>query len=211
MARHSEGLQRILGPRVKEPEPGHPRATTEWLPADVRRSLEAVYMGFGGRHAGNTVPAGPWGFVVDGNLHLELDGSGHFNRYRAATLETEWARRLPWAAAYREYCVQYEDNCLDDGGTAGERWTSAAAEAMFGPAGEPGNLTGAGSPQWKQDALYAAVQDACGLMGEGVRLARISIYDTVAGVSLEEALSGKASLDREDLLGFIEERSVGAS
>src|SRR3954469_3733946 len=192
MARHTEGLQKILGPRLAEPEPGHPRATSEWLPAEVRRSLEAVYMGFGGRRAGNAVLAGPWDFVLDGNLYLELDGSGHFNRYRAATLEAEWARRLPWAAAYREYCVQYEDNCLDDGGTAGGGWTAAAAEAMFGPAGEPGNLTGAGSPQWKQDALYSAVQDACGLMGEGIRLARISIYDTVAGTSLEEALSGKA-------------------
>lgn len=211
MARYSEGLQRILGPRLEVPEPGHPRATTEWLPANVRRSLEAVYMGFGGRRAGNALLAGPWDFVFAGNLHLELDGSRRFNRYRAATLESEWARRLPWAAAYREYCVRHEDNCLADGGTAADGWTSAAAEAMFGPAGEPGNLTGAGSPQWKQDALYAAVQDACGLLGEGVRLARISIYDTVAGVSLAEALSGKAGLDREDLLGFIEERAVGAA
>jgi hypothetical protein len=168
-------------------------------------------MGFGGRRAGNELLAGPWDFVLDGILHLELDGSRHFNRYRAATLETEWARRLPWAAAYREYCVQYEGSCLDDGGTAADAWTSAAAEAMFGPAGEPGNLTGAGSPRWKQDALSAAVQDACGLAGEGIRLARISIYDTVAGVNLAEALVGKASLDPADLLAFIDERSVGTS
>jgi len=211
MARHTEGLQKILGPRLKEPEPGHPRATSEWLPANLRRSLEAVYMGFGGRRAGNPVLAGPWDFVFDGNLRLELDGPRHFNRYRAATLETEWARRLPWAAAYREYCVQYEDNCLDEGGTAPDCWTSAAAEEMFGPAGEPGNLTGPGSPQWKQDALYAAVQDACGLAGEGIRLARISVYDTVAGVDLADALLGKADLDPADLLDFISERSVGAA
>ncbi|MFD1214262.1 hypothetical protein ACFQ36_19730 [Arthrobacter sp. GCM10027362] len=211
MARYSEGLQRILGPRLQKPGPGESGATTEWLPANVRRSLEAVYMGFGGRNPGRTLEAGGWDFVFDGHLRLELDGPLHFNRYRGATLETEWAQRLPWAPAYREYCVQYEDSCGAGGGTAGQCWTSAAAEEMFGPAGEPGVLTGAGSPGWKQRALYDAVRDACGLYADGIRLARLCIYDTVAGVNLGDALAGTASLDRADLLKFMADRTVGAS
>ncbi|NKX55767.1 hypothetical protein HGG74_14710 [Arthrobacter sp. E918] len=149
--------------------------------------------------------------MLDGQLYLQLDGPLHFNRYRAVTLETEWARQLPWAAAYRDYCRQHEDGCLENGGGEGGQWTSPEAEAMFGPPGEPGTLTGRGSPCWKQRALYDAVRDACGLHADGVRLARISIYDTVAGVSLADALSGNSELDRDGLLDFIERRAVGRS
>lgn len=210
MAKHSEGLQRILGPGLTKPGPGHPAATTEQLPVNIRRSLEAVYMGFGGRHAGSELAAGPWDFVLDGQLYLELDDGPHFNRYRAATLETEWAKQLPWTAAYREYCRQHEDECLANG-KAGQDWTSPAAEALFGAPGEPGSLTGPGSPVWKQRALHDAVRDACALHADGVRLARLSIYDTVAGVVLGEALLGTADLERDELLDFIKGRSAGRS
>jgi hypothetical protein len=210
MVRHSEGLQKILGPQLKKPDPGHLNATTERLPANIRRSLEAVYMGFGGRRPGKALEAGPWAFVFDGQLHIELDDALHFNRYRAATLETEWARRLPWAAAYRDYCVQYEDDCAQAGGEADQE-ASGSTEEMFGAPDEAGSLAASSSPQWKQRALYDAVRDACGLYADGIRLARLSIYDTVAGVNLGEALSGQAGLDRQDLLDFIDSRSVGQS
>ncbi|NKX52005.1 hypothetical protein HER39_15810, partial [Arthrobacter deserti] len=62
-----------------------------------------------------------------------------------------------------------------------------------------------------QRALHDAVRDACALHADGVRLARLSIYDTVAGVVLGEALLGTADLERDELLDFIKGRSAGRS
>jgi hypothetical protein len=80
-------------------------------------------------------------------------------------------------------------------------------EQMFGPAGPRGILDGAGSPRWKQRAIYDAMRDAAALHGS-VRLVRLSTYDEVGGATLGCALEGTAPVERDALQRLIEERTV---
>jgi hypothetical protein len=138
---------------------------------------------------------------------VELDESAHFNRYRGATLQPAWARHLPWHGAYAEFSVQFEDVCLKERGWGGY-WTNTSTERLFGPPGLQRSLQGAGSPRWKQRALYDAMRDIAALHGI-VRLVRLSVYDELRGSQLGRALSGKAPLDTESLRALIETRTFG--
>jgi hypothetical protein len=54
--------------------------------------------------------------------------------------------------------------------------------------GPPGDLDGAGAPRWKQRALYDAMKDTARSAGAGAAvLARVSVWDPVAGATLGEA------------------------
>ncbi|WIB01263.1 hypothetical protein [Curtobacterium sp. MCBA15_012] len=66
-----------------------------------------------------------------------------------------------------------------------------------------------GAPRWKQRALYDAVKDAAAATGV-VRLARLSIYDHVEGVRLEDFLRGLAVVTAEALYSFVAARSSAA-
>jgi len=184
-----------------------PRPKLLAMPPTAREQVMELYRALGGVHAAPSLAAGPWDSAYEGNVVVELDESAHFNRYRAATLEPEWAQQLPWHSAYISYSVACEGVCLKERGWGGY-WTNTSTERQFGPPGPKGELEGAGSPRWKQRALYDAMRDIVALHGD-VRLVRLSVYDDLGGVPLGHALSGKAPLDAVALRVLVEERTLG--
>jgi hypothetical protein len=107
---------------------------------------------------------GPWDLLVDGVL-VELDEQMHFNRYRTVTLELAAYRELPRfpRAAYREFCSSRETECRRHGWSSGA-WTDPSSERHFGAPRPQGELRGAGSPRWKQRAVYDAMKDLTSLV-----------------------------------------------
>ncbi|WP_267424861.1 MULTISPECIES: DUF7255 family protein [unclassified Curtobacterium] len=144
---------------------------------------------------------GAWDLAYS-NVIVELDEDMHFNRYRAVTLQTTDAEPLPWANAYRGYAAAHERRC----GTGGRRWTSTSAERMFGPADPPWVFERNGATRWKQRALYDAMKDAVAAAG-AVRLARLSIYDHIDGVLLEDFLRGRVPIVPDRLRALVSSRT----
>jgi hypothetical protein len=72
----------------------------------------------------------------------------------------------------------------------------ARAERLFGRADPDGVFGVHGAPRWKQRALYDPMKDAAAAVGQ-VRLARISIYDTVEDVALHDVLYDRAHVSAD--------------
>lgn len=149
---------------------------------------------------------GPWDLAYRDGLLVELDEELHFHRYRLITLAKPWTASLRWTVPYRRYAVEREHRA----GTGGRRWTSPSAERMFGAPDPDGNFDAAGAPRWKQRALYDAMKDAAAAGGQ-VRLARVSIYDHVDGVALNDVLYGRARVPASAVAEFVNYRSTSDS
>jgi hypothetical protein len=131
---------------------------------------------------------------------------GPCNRYRAHTLQTQWATALPWHNVYLDLCRDREQECIA-AGKWGKRWTNPSCESMFGPPGTPGALDGPGSPRWKQRALYDAVKDISSLDTGTLRFCRLSVWDRIGDIMLGDALAG-AAIDLDELGSFIAQRTL---
>ena len=108
----------------------------------------------------------------------------------------------PWTVHYRQYVRDRERRA----GIGGRRWTSPSAERLFGRADPDGVFGVHGAPRWKQRALYDAMKDAAAAVGQ-VRLARISIYDTVEDVALNEVLYGRAHVSADSIAELVNQRT----
>lgn len=137
-----------------------------------------VYKELGGVLSIFPLRLGKWDIEVDG-IAIELDEDLHFNRYRKLTLSSNIYNYLPSfpLKEYKNYCDEYAIKCLEKG-KSGKRWTSTNCEKQFGKASPKGNLSGNGSPRWKQRAFYDFVKDLSPLI-IGVPVARISIWDEI--------------------------------
>ncbi|RXZ51930.1 hypothetical protein ESO86_00190 [Agromyces binzhouensis] len=144
---------------------------------------------------------GSWDLSFSDGLLVELDESFHFNRYRELTLQRPWAASLPWQNDYLEYSRRWERHS----GTGGRRWSNDSAKRMFGRADADGVFGEFGAPRWKQRALYDAMKDAAAATGI-VRLARVSIYDEVGGIRLDDILYRKADVPAETVAALVSER-----
>jgi hypothetical protein len=153
-----------------------------------------------------TFAPGGWDLRFDGPLVVELDEQLHFNRYRTLTLATSWSAELPWTEAYLEHCQYHEDRCLKDGRTQ-QRWTTPSAARMFA-GGPSGDLDDDGAPRWKQRALYDAIKDSDPVCDIGLRVARLSIYDQVDGVLLDDALEARVPIAATAIRELLERRTV---
>jgi hypothetical protein len=91
-------------------------------------------------------------------------------------------------------------------GIGGRRWTSPSGERLFGQADPDGVFGVHGAPRWKQRALYDAMKDAAAAVGQ-VRLARISIYDTVEDVVLNDVLYGRAHVSANAIVELVNQRT----
>lgn len=198
------GILRGIG-FIEADQPPRPKLAA--MPPEAREKVINLYRALGGIHPDPPLRTGPWDSAYEGNLVVELDESAHFNRYRATTLETEWAQRLPWRNSYITYAAEFEEDCRKGRGYGGY-WTNASTERQFGPPGPNGVLDGAGSPRWKQRAIYDAMRDITALHG-GVRMVRVSIYDDLGGVPLGTVLSGNAPMDANALTALIDQRTLG--
>lgn len=184
------------------PKPPSPRLATLAPPA--RAAILDLYRELGGTHPEPRLAPGAWDSCYESDLIVEYDESQHFNRYRAKTLEPAWAADLPWRHDYLGYCGEFEEDCLKSRGWGGY-WSNDSTERMFGAASPSRDLTGAGSPRWKQRALYDAMRDIAAARGM-VRLARLAAYDDVGGNTLGRVLSRPASMDHGALRALLEVR-----
>ena len=161
--------------------------TENELPRPNRNKIEGtnlinevinVYKKLGGKL--DTIPCrlDKWDMEIN-NIAVELDEERHFNRYRQITLQAHVYDLLPMfpRTDYQRYCQEYEDKCLRSASFGGY-WTNPSCENQFGPASQPGVLTGHGSPRWKQRAFYDFLRDLSPLL-INVPLVRISIWDRV--------------------------------
>ncbi len=185
MGRDVDGFCTILrqaGHRVLTTGIDTPRPRIDDLPKDAAAEVAYLYRKLGGRKDPHSLKPGAWDVLVDGVL-VELDEQLHFNRYRALTLQARsynGASRFP-LAAYRSFCMTREDVCLKHGKGQG-RWVNPSTEAHFGPASPRGDLSGNGSPRWKQRAVHDLMKDLTQLSADATPLARIAIWDPFPGL-----------------------------
>lgn len=199
-ALQSLGLR--LGGAIAVPRlPGLPEPAASWA--------MAAYRQLGGVLSSPILRPSGWDIQTTSGLIVELDEEQHFNRYRAETLQADWAVDLPWRADYLRYCADYESIALKSHSGAGF-WTSAGSARQFGPAGSRRDLEGAGSPRWKQRAVYDAMRDSLAATGR-VSLARLSVHDRLGSVRLGDALRGSAPLDLQALRELLLARSVNSA
>lgn len=175
------------------------------LPPALQESIQATFRDLGGE--GDLAATGPrgWDIVLGDGLVVELDEEQHFTPYRAATLAAPWSSVLPWAPDYTTFCALHASAAARNA----QHWTKPAPERLFGPPGPVGDFDGPGSPRGKQRALFDAIRDATAAAG-AIRLARISVYDSVAGVLLGEALSRRGHLDTGALIELVRARTTPA-
>lgn len=145
---------------------------------------------------------GAWDLSFADGIVVELDEELHFNRYRLRTLQSDASARLPWRDEYIEFCRRQEEHCLQ-AGNWGKRWTTPYSEAMFGSPGQAGALQDGGSPRWKQRALYDAIKDIAASETHTLHLARLSVWDTIGGIRLGEALSMGLLIDPRSLRDLV--------
>lgn len=114
-------------------------------------------------------------FFINGNI-LELDEENHFNRYRLKSLEMPLYSddNILIKKNYKSFCLQFETKARSNGGF----WTNTSCEKMFGKPSLNGDLSGNGSPRWKQRAFYDTLKDYFSLVSD-IKVKRISIYDSI--------------------------------
>jgi hypothetical protein len=184
----------------RQPPPPAPRLSD--LSSGLSREVLDIYVRLGGTNADPVLRPGGWDLAFEDGLLVELDEELHFNRYRLFTLSTPALRRSGWAPVYRELCSRHKADCLA-AGRWGQRWSTPSSAAMFGAPGAPGSLDGPGAPRWKQRALYDAIKDLL----PGVRLARVSVHDTLGERTLGAALSDPSDSDAAALVDLVVRRS----
>lgn len=148
------------------------------LDSDYDHEIMRVYRDLGGIMESYPVNVGKYDLALKG-LIIELDENLHFNRYRRITLNSiiYVDIRSFSATKYKEYCRLFEQRCLS-AGRYGRKWTYESCEKQFGFAAKNGDLSGNGSPRWKQRAFYDYLKDVgCLLIGQ--KLVRLSIYDKI--------------------------------
>lgn len=201
----AEALTRLLVASGWTPSLAPPRPQVADLTKPLSTEVLDLYRRLGGTQDDPAFRPGGWDLSFDGGLVVELDEELHFNRYRAATLETSWSSALPWRANYRSFCEEHERRCLQ-AGRWGKRWTNPSTARLFS-GGEPGDLE-AGAPRWKQRALYDSLKDLVPVLDLGIRIARVSIYDLVDGVAVEDILAGVGNPDPAALRLHVDSRTA---
>jgi len=146
--------------------------------SELKPEIEGVYRSLGGILPSIPLNLRQWDIEFEG-IAVELDECLHFNCYRTNTLNSKSYKRLPGFPLkdYYRYCSERADECLR-AGSWGKRWSSEGSEAQFGKAAQPRDLSGNGSPRWKQRAFYDFVKDLSPLLID-VPVVRVAVWDAV--------------------------------
>ena len=154
--------------------PSHNNVSSSKFKDEIKR----VYFALGGIMSDFPLNLTKWDIEADG-IAVELDEDLHFNRYRGLTLQSLIYRSLPHFphSEYICYCSDHESDCLS-AGSYGRKWTNKSCESQFGKAATEGDLSGNGSPRWKQRAFYDFVKDLTPSV-LGIQLTRVSIWDSL--------------------------------
>ncbi|MET4583740.1 hypothetical protein ABIE21_003271 [Conyzicola nivalis] len=186
-----------LGLEIADTPLAAPRLST--LSPTHQAEVLDTYRSLGGQLEEPQLRPGAWDLTFTKGLVVELDDELHFNRFRLLTLSA--GDRRPWDRRYRQYCEDFEIDCLK-AGTWSKRWTTNSAERLMG-AGDPvGELGDRGAPRWKQRALYDSMKDLAG----DVRLCRLSVSDNLGSVSLGKVLAGRATYKPARLATLVHNR-----
>ena len=147
--------------------------------SDLKSEIECVYGKLDGILPSSPLKLHPWDTEFDG-IAVELDEELHFNRYRSITLKSAIYARLPSfpLVDYQRYCSEREKMCLK-AGSYGGKWSNKSTQAQFGEASQPKDLSGNGSPRWKQRAFYDFVKDLSPLLLIDVKVSRVAVWDTL--------------------------------
>jgi hypothetical protein len=149
------------------------------LQAGLYGEVFRVYKSLGGILDQAPLRYGDFDFIVDGKI-IELDEEAHFNRYRELTLTSKIYQGEHYfdVSKYTKHCKMYEAACLK-GRSFGGYWTNDSTEKQFGVANSNGDLTGNGSPRWKQRAFYDFLKDFIPILFK-TPVIRLSIYDLLS-------------------------------
>ncbi|OBB77167.1 hypothetical protein A5759_04525 [Mycobacterium sp. 852014-52144_SCH5372336] len=183
-----------------------PAPRVEALGSEARERAVELFNSLRGQMPMPRLRPGAWDLAFSDGLVIELDEELHFNRYRAHTLQTNWASTLPWRDTYLQLCADFEDECLG-AGRWGKRWTTPSCESMFGPPSPPGVLDGPGAPRWKQRALYDAVKEIATRQSRTPQLCRLSVWDRIGETTIGDALAG-AFIDLDQFTDFVGRRTI---
>lgn len=146
--------------------------------SDFKCEIELVYRNLGGLLHFPALNLRHWDMEFD-DIAIEFDEYLHFNCYRATTLESASYERLRCFPLrdYQRYCSEREEKCISAGGYGG-KWSNKSSEVQFGKASQPKDLSGNGSPRWKQRAFYDFVKDLSPFL-IGVPVVRVAVWDTL--------------------------------
>lgn len=177
-----------------------------------KSEVERVYRTLGGVLPSIPLNLRSWDVEFD-RIAVELDEYLHFNRYRGMTLSSPSYVHLPRFPldAYLRYCSDREESCLRAGGCGG-KWSNNSCVDQFGAASPPKELSGKGSPRWKQRAFYDFVKDLSPLL-IGVTVVRVAVWDTVVdggrNRTLEEVLAEPSEASCAAVAALVKERAAG--
>jgi len=144
--------------------------------SELKPEIERVYRSLGGILPAIHLNLRHWDIEFD-KIAVELDECLHFNCYRTITLNSKSYKRLPGFPLkdYQRYCSERAEECRR-AGSWGKRWSTKGSKAQFGKASK--DLSGNGSPRWKQRAFDDFVKDLSPLLID-VTVVRVAVWDTV--------------------------------
>lgn len=173
------------------------------LSKSQKSELVKVYHSIGGILKEVPVRFGSWDIVTD-NFIIELDEEQHFNRYRKITLESSIYENYKWfdVKKYKIYCDEKELICLKKAGYGGY-WKNDSTERQFGLASEKGDLSGNGSPRWKQRAFYDFCRDFYSIVFE-IPVYRFSIYDKITFNEITELGKALEQSETNAVINYLE-------
>jgi len=186
-----------LGLERAETPPTPPRLSG--LSPSHQTEVLRTYRALGGQLEAPQLRPGAWDLAFTEGVVVELDEELHFNRFRLETLSAGESR--PWDHRYRQYCTDFENECLK-AGMWGSRWTTSSAERLMGAGDPAGELGEHGAPRWKQRALYDSIKD----LAADVRLCRLSVYDSLGNETLGRVLTGHATYKPARLATLVQNR-----
>jgi len=128
---------------------------------------------------------------------IELDEESHFNRYRLATLESNFYRNYEYFSLndYKKYCIEKEIICLKTAHGRDGYWKKPSTEKQFCQSSLNGVLDDNGSSRWRQRAFYDFLKDISSKIMD-MPILRISIHDTYKNFTVDQLLK----LGKEPLL-----------
>lgn len=205
MGKRENNLRQILTESgiIKEPKLAVPRIRSLVLLDDLGeygRTVQKVFSDLGGKD-GEIDFRSRWDIFGDQYI-IELDEELHFNQYRLLTLNSplyKCGRLKPFPLEkYKGFCQDYSEKCKS-AGSFGRKWRTDRSVVMFGAAGNPGDLSGNGSPRWKQRAFYDFIKDMS-ILVTNIPVVRLSIYDKIEYQGDIRMLGDVLDLDKVTLM-----------
>lgn len=204
MPKQEEVLSRLLTQKFGQEAYRKP-SFSDFSNSEFHNEIHNIYNKLNGHL--NNYPVAFKGFDIElPHCIVELDEAQHFNRYRSITLDSSIykANTSFSTTEYKDYCNQFEYECLKKGDNR-KYWKTSSTEKQFGKSAADGILTGDGSSRWRQRAFYDFLRDVGQFVGN-YKLIRISIYQRIDDKTIGEILDKELTKYYPQLLKQIESK-----